>query len=319
MKYQSTSRTLCFLFHALIIAAFGSLGMFFGVFVVPEYFSTFNHYFVSIDGDYFLFLELAVLGLVLLTLSVFGLIYAIKGILKPSDDEPVVKSLTFFVAEGWVVSAFFLLQGVLLFDVVSFGDSKNLAFVIIMALLFAIMLLIATNIPMVRLYDGRDQTPLLATLSLSAGIVGLFLGVEVLSNLVFNWLRGENSFSAYHEVNLLLGIIVGVGLVIAVLGILASVLIKKKGAKGLTIGGFLNSASVFVLGGGLLSYAFVDMLVDSDKTLLIHFNSKDRSWGGYGFDVMAIIVGALAILGSVYFFVATSKDAKNKSLPNKKA
>lgn len=293
--------------------------MFFGVFVVPEYFSTFNHYFVSIDGDYFLFLELAVLGLVLLTLSVFGLIYAIKGILKPSDDEPVVKSLTFFVAEGWVVSAFFLLQGVLLFDVVSFGDSKNLAFVIIMALLFAIMLLIATNIPMVRLYDGRDQTPLLATLSLSAGIVGLFLGVEVLSNLVFNWLRGENSFSAYHEVNLLLGIIVGVGLVIAVLGILASVLIKKKGAKGLTIGGFLNSASVFVLGGGLLSYAFVDMLVDSDKTLLIHFNSKDRSWGGYGFDVMAIIVGALAILGSVYFFVATSKDAKNKSLPNKKA
>jgi hypothetical protein len=319
MKYQSTSRILCFLFHAIIIAAFGSLGMFFGVFVVPEYFSTYNHYFVSIDGDYFLFLELAVLGLVLLTLSIFGLINAIKGIIKPSDDEPVVKSLTFFVAEGWVVSAFFILQGVLLFDVVSFGDSKNLAFVIIMALLFAIMLLIATNIPMVRLYDGRDQTPLLETLSLSAGIVGLFLGLEVFSNLIFNWLRGENSFSAYHEVNLLLGIIVGVSLVIAVLAVLASVVIKKKGAKGLIIGGFLNSASVFILGGGLLSYALTDMLVDTDKTLRIHFNIKDRSWGGYGFDVMAMIIGALAILGSVYFFVATGKDARNKSIAKKKA
>ncbi len=317
MKYQSTSRTLCFLFHAIIIAAFGSLGMFFGVFVVPEYFTNYSNYFVSISGDYFLFLELAVLGLSLMTLSIFGLVHAIKGIIKPSDDEPVVKSLTFFVAEGWVTAVFFILQGVLLFDVAAFGESKNFAFVIIMALIIAIMLLIATNIPMVRIYDGRDQTPLLSTLSLAAGIVTGFLGLDVISNLLLNWLQGENSFTGYHAVNLLLGLIAGVGVVIAVLEVLASLLIKKKGAKGLLAGGFLNSTSVLVLGGGLLSYGLVDMLIDSQKSMYIHFNSKDLSWSGYGFDIMAIILGAAALLGSIYFFVATGKDAKSKSVSKK--
>ena len=151
MKYSMTSRTLCVVFHAIIAAAMGLMGIWFGIFVVPEFLGSnpqqfYGNFGFDRNGAFFLWYELAVVGLSLFVISLLGLIDGIKSILDSRNDEPVVAAV------------FFALQGMLLWDLTANGS--NVAFVIVMALLIAIVLLIATNIPMVRLYDQRDQMPL---------------------------------------------------------------------------------------------------------------------------------------------------------------
>ena len=69
MKYANTSRTLSFLAHALIVLAFGALGLYFGAFVVPEYFGTDPTYFTKnlFSGAYLLYSKTMSSLLVLLT------------------------------------------------------------------------------------------------------------------------------------------------------------------------------------------------------------------------------------------------------------
>jgi hypothetical protein len=317
MKYQRTSRTLCLLFHAIIVIAFGALGIYFGFFVTPQYFTNYAKYFCGylFDGGYFLYLELAVLGLSLFSISIKGLAEAIKGFTDPNDDQSVAASLTSFVSEGWLGSIFFLLQGLLFFDLLSFGESKNLAFVIIMSLLLAIILLIATNIPMVRLYDGKDQMPLLKSLSSSAFLTFAWMTVVVFVTLILNWMQG--SFSAYGLVNSLLMIILVVSLLATASFVAVYAVLRRKGAKGLGAAGYFSSLGILILGGGLIAFSISDMLLDPNRTQPIHFVSKDLSWLGYGFDVMAIVLGAVLLIGSVYFFVATKKSSKVQELTKK--
>ena len=178
-----TSRTLCVVFHAIIVAAMGLMGIWFGIFVVPEFLGSnpqqfYGNFGFDRNGAFFLWYELAVVGLSLFVISLLGLIDGIKSILDSRNDEPVVRSFNAFICDGWVAAIFFALQGMLLWDLTANGS--NVAFVIVMALLIAIVLLIATNIPMVRLYDQRDQMPLLVDFMGTGALVTGVMGVEAL-------------------------------------------------------------------------------------------------------------------------------------------
>jgi hypothetical protein len=320
MNYSNTARVLSLLFHSLIFMLFGALGMYFGFFVVPQYFNVaVRSLFTAnlFEGAFNLYLELAVLGLAMMSVSAYGLFHAIKAFLSPSEDAPVIKSFVAFIAEGYILSVFFLLQGVLFFDLTA---NNNIAFVIIMSILITVLLLIATNIPMVRLFDGKDNTPLLSGLSLSAATVFGWGAVEGALALLGS--LAAEVYDGQRWVNTQLMIGTACAVIIAGLTIAAGLIIRKKGVsdkKGSALSGFLNSGAVLTVGGALIAIGVIEVVLNSTKGVHLESIPKgtyvagDASYGlGYG--IMALVLGSLSVVASIYFFVVTAKESSKKTV-----
>jgi hypothetical protein len=319
MKYGNTSRSLCLLFHGLIFAAFACLGLYFGFFVVPLYFDeTIKTYFTNgaVFGAYNLYLELAVVGLSLAVVSGYGLVEAIKSMLAPSDDAPVIKSFTAFIADGYIASVFFILQGLLLFDLTA---NKNLAFVIIMAILLSVILLIATNIPMVRLFDGKDQTPLVAGLNLAGAVSAFWIAFEtflsLLGSITYSNRTGNPvSYSTYLHWQLLIGILGGL-IVFGLLLASAIVTLKKgvKDPKASLLSGYLTGGSMFGVAAMMISLSIIEL---ANHDLPIHLESQDLTASyGWGYGIMGLILGVGVLSAAIYFMIVTAKEGKKKALP----
>lgn len=310
MKYQSTSRVLSFLFHTIIFLAFGALGMYFGAFVVPQFFTSgVMEWRESLfDAPYFLYLEFAVIGFTYFVLSGYGAYQAWLGLSHPNDDAPVVKSLTVFIVEGWIISLALLLHGVLLFDVTANGT--NMAFAVVMALIFAILMLIATNIPMVKLYDAKDQKQLIGFLLMGAVVFTGFMIIEVGLGLV---LTINETYSAKMPTVYMLLTLLCQNVIAFVLSLLAAIAIKKGKS---SLAGYLTSGASFGLGAGLVIYGALDM-VYYDKP--VHFNLigspiqgfvTEQTKFGYGFPIMCIVVGAAMLAAACYLIWNASREKK---------
>lgn len=326
MKYTSTSRTLSLLAHALIFLAFGFMGIWFGFFVVPQYLGGDAAYFYrdsglsfNTNGAYFLWYELAVIGLVFMVISTFGFLNGLKAIQNPHDDEPAVRSFSALICEGWIAAVFFLLQASLLWDLTANG---NLVFVIVAALLIAIVLLIATNIPMVKIFDQRDQTPLLRDFIGCGALVSLVMCLEaafsVIGATVVPW--ANQRVQVFHLLYVIISAS-GASAILAFLGWLR--LGKDKSEKGLKVASFLSAGSIASVGAGLLIYGIMDIVyqyapgsstVLLDVHLYFVLNSSQKVSFDLGFGIMGIVLGSLLLIGAfvvVYF-------ANNDSIKTKK-
>lgn len=320
MKYQNTSRTLSFLAHALITVLFGLLGLYFGIFVVPEYFLTQSAKLEWVwenflfNGAFLLYLELAVIGLSMATISGYGLYHSVKALQNPRDDEPIVKSFTVLIVEGWLMGIFFLLQSVLFFDLTgNTGSGKdNLTFVIIMGIILALMLLIATNIPMVKLYDGKDQKPLLKELVGGLMVVTCFTAIEAGIALITNATNSSLNPWKQGEINWLLFVITAMNLVAAILALIVYFFVFDKNGK---LAGYLTGGAILSLGAGLIAYGVLSLIW---KDHGIHLNYigdlgayKFGDKYGYGFMVMNLVVGVIT-LGLGTGLIATTKKSVSK-------
>jgi len=323
MKYQNTSRTLSFLAHALIALLFGLLGLYFGIFVVPWYFlpSTARTGIVEwfwenalFNGSFLLYLELAVIGLSMATISGYGLYHSIKALQNPRDDAPVVKSFTVLIVEGWIMGIFFLLQAALYFDLTgNTGSTKdNLVFVIVMGILFALILLIATNIPMVKLYDGKDQKPLLKEMVGGVMVVTGFTAIESAIALIANATNSSLNPWKQGEINWLLAVVVAMNLAAVVLTAIAYFAVFNKNGK---LAAYLAGFAVLALGAGLIAYGVLSIVWRDD---CIHLNYigdlgayKFGDKYGYGFMIMNLVVGAIT-LGLGGGVIAAAKKGEQK-------
>lgn len=306
MKYQATSRILSVIFHGLIFAAFGALASYFAFFVLPFSFSGNPTRWSTnlFEAPYFLYFELAVIGLVMAILSAIGIYHAVKGIINPRDDESVVKALTWFIVEGWVAALFCFLQATLLFDLLN-ASSNNLAFVIIMSIVFTVAILIATNIPMVRLYDGKKQDYLLSSITLGGVISVLAVALCSLLTLIGNWSSALGT-QKYNWCNVMFTYLGVAMLIVGCILILAYIALKK----GKKAGSYLVSVATLVLGAQLIGYCVID-IVNYDNNYC-HYNGMNNAWNGYGFSIMGIVIGSVVILASLYLFYASSQEKPAK-------
>ncbi len=317
MKYSQTARVLSLVVHGVIALAFGCLGFYFGFFVTPEYFNPAANQFVEylFEGSYLLYLELAVIGLSLFLISTYGFVKALLSI-NEGSDEKLVESFSAFIADGWLVSVFFLLQAVLLFDLTSntTGTSNgSVAFVVVAALIIAIILLIATNIPMVKLFDGKDSSILVTRLAWGAATALLVIAAEALITLPGLYLATDMAYDG--DILLQLWTLV---VAAGVPGVLLAMLGFKVAKKGIAKTTSFSNGTITVT-GGLIGIAMLIMgcleLVglgdDESFYTLLTTNFKPV---GYGYPVMLVILGCLLILGTIAFVGYTfSPKAKREN------
>ena len=304
MKYSQTARVLSLIFHGIIALAFGCLGFYFGFFVVPEYFNAGANIFVNslFRASYLLYFELAAVGLTLFLISTYGFVKALLS-LNSSSDEKLVQSFSAFIADGWVASIFFVLQAVLLFDLTSntTGTSNgSVAFVVVAALIVAIILLIATNIPMVKLFDGKDSSVLVTRLAWGAATGLLVMAVEALITLPGLYLSTDMAYDA--DISLQLWTLI---VATAIPGIMLAVLGFKVRKDGFAKAAKFSNAAITVTGGllglAMLMIGCFELVGLGDKDSFYTILTIDYKPVGYGYPVMLVILGSLLIIGTVAF------------------
>jgi hypothetical protein len=316
MKYSNTSRALSLLFHFVLFAAFGCLGAYFGFFVVPQYFdlTTRDSFNANVAGQPFnLYLSLAAVGMAIFTASLYGFIQAVKATNNPSDETSLEKSFLAFIADGYIAAVFFIAHGVLYFDLAA---NSNLALKIVMAILIGIIILIATNIPMYKLYDGKDTSPLLSGLSMAGAESFGWIAIFTLLSLIgsYKYINGGAGYgNGTREINLQLLVVLAVSLIICGLSLAGAFLMKKKGdtdAKALKLGTFLNAGSFFALGAGLIAEGVFEF-VWKDKPVHLEAGSGTLyAFTGYGYGIMAVILGACFFAAAIALIVMTAKGEK---------
>ncbi len=301
MKYSNTSRSISVIFHALIVLAFGALGVYFGLAVAPCYFS--NSRLETVEAPYNLYSELGILGLTLCTISVYGLVNGIKALQNQKDDAPVIKSFNAFIAEGYIAAIFCLLNGVLYFDAIRGGATKGLGFLIAAMIILFIGLMIATNIPMVKLYDNKDQTPLLISLGWAAGVFFIWAAIVTLGTLAGSWSQGTVAWS--HVINRQLLAFFIVYVVCAGLLISSAVLLKKGGDLSKKLSGYFTSLTGFLISlcfvaDGVIGLCFGNA---SGTVKAYHLEGIDLKLptSGDAYAIICLVIGGLLLIGSIVF------------------
>ncbi len=317
MKYTSTSKTLSMIFHAIIALGCCAMGLYFGFFVVPFAFTS-NPYQFSDNlfaASFYLYLELAVIGLAFAIISGYGFVKAFLSFSAGGNSDQMVRdSLTAFICEGYVAAVTLLLNGSVLFNAMTGSETASITFPIVMCILLSIVLLIATNIPMVRMYDGHDYSPLLKGLSLTGGITLLVLSFETLLALIGLYTRSftatTNPFMA-QIVAILVPTLVAGALLLA-----AGILLKKKeaSAKSVKFTTIALGAAMIVLSATFICEgAFEFIWQDYNYHLIGILNENAFLFPGLGYGIMCIIAAVILIGGGITAIIYSGQQTSTNS------
>ena len=310
MKYTNTSKVLSLIGHALLFCAFGALGILYGCFVVPFYF---NDAASGVDTSiiqlpslgFAAVIQLAVVGFSIATIAGYGIYHAIKSILKGTDEE-AVKSFSCLISIGYLAAIYIFSLACMFFDLFSNG---NYAFFIIMAILITVILMIATNIPMVKIFERRDAKPLYGILAASAGAVGFYVFLFAMLGLVGSLSYGQ-PYNGGSIINTHLVVLAITWILIAALcalGAFGAFKPEHKLAKG--SGLFLTGAGILV--GGYILFQGIFSLVTSDKDHVSFLNEK-RQFINNNFGIMSIVVGSIVLILVIVVFMVINR---RKALP----
>lgn len=312
MKYSNTSRVLSTIFHGIMAVGFAVLGIYFGLIAAPYVLTDAPYRWAEAVAQqpYNLYFELGVIGLTLSTISSYGLFHGIKSLINQRDDAPVIKAFNAFLAEGYIAGLFCLLNAAVFFDLIR---GNNLAFIIVVMVILFIGLMIATNIPMVKIYDNKDQTPLLSSFAMGAGVYFCWSALVTLGTLI-----GALSHDAYaysRVLNPQLTAYFVTYLVIAALLILSGIFLAKSGQnneKLNKLAGHFTSLAV-----ALTSFMFIAngviALVFKEKSVHLQGVDLKLPTSGDTFAIMCLVVGGILFVGSIVFeFVGVLGGKKEK-------
>ncbi len=305
MKYTNTSRLLSLIFHAIIFLGFGTLGVYFGLALATTYLNESVVFSVNIpEAPYNLFSEIGIVGLSLATISAYGFVQAYKSIQNPKDDAPVIKAFNAFIAEGFIAGIFCLANGVIYFDAIRGGTEKGLGFLIAAMIILFIGLMIATNIPMVKLYDNKDQTPLLSSLAMAAAVFFGWATIITLGTLIGSW--ANNSASSWsHVINSQLVAFMLVYAVNTVLLVFSSLFLKKGEELKKKLAGYFTSLTIFLTSLCFIADGVIGLVYGntSGNVKNVHLEGINLALpkSGDAYAIICLVVGALLLVGSIVF------------------
>ena len=299
MKYSPSTRLINIIINAVLAAGFGFLGVWFAFLITPNLLTVQNSV-VNIEIPEIsvgLSVMLGSLGLAGMLVSLIGLAYSFMAFFRGGNDDLVRKTFSCYIALGYIVAFFFLLNATWLYRLTSsnLGDN-DLGFIIL-----AIIALIATNVPLLHMYgEGEHTNKIMHAITLafvaSDLAVALTFGVLCLANL-----GNLGTFAYSKDVLTKAGIFALIPLVAALLGLLALFGFARAERRNVVkkLNSFLFSGLVGVNGIAIIVTGLIGHLHYENGVKNISFMAKlyGASYiAQIEFSVMSYIVGGILVL-----------------------
>ena len=182
MKYSSTIRLINLVLFALLGVAFGWLGVYFGLLVSPSLWLQNLPFGMKVpDMSLALTVLLGVAGLAGLIISVIGFVKSVLSMVR-KDDEIVRQCFGCYISIGYLVWLYRLTTSNLGFD--------DLGFAIVIFVILVIVALIASSIPLVKMFgegEGTNRVMLILTrtlvsANLSVALIFFLAWIQILSH-----------------------------------------------------------------------------------------------------------------------------------------
>ncbi|MCR5348377.1 MAG: hypothetical protein K6E59_02060 [Bacilli bacterium] len=317
MKYSSTTRLINTIVFAILAFGFGFLGIREGILVAP---------FIAVDGGpvgnpdigWGLSAMLGVFGLTGTVVSGYGLVNSVLSIIKDKDDDLVRKSFASYIAIGYTIALFCLINAAWLYRLTSTNIGYDeFGFVIVVFAVLFLVALIVSNIPMVRLYGENEELNKIMRVIVGP-IVGLGLSLLVVFGLSYLVLTTGADRYMKTELSLEFGVGALFGIVTLLLSCLAFLGYGRAAKQGVIkkSNGLFFEGSLLVLGGGLVTSGIFEYLYQSKKnapaTSLVARTLPNTNANYLEFSIMAWILGGLLILGACYLIYSTLKTKEAK-------
>lgn len=314
MKYSSTVRILNLVLFVILFAGFGALGIWAGILVAPFMISQVGPIDLP-DFSVALAWELGALGLAGAILTLFGLVYSIRGMMHANDDASVHNAVSCYIGLGFLAALFLFLNGAWLYRLTTtnFGYS-NLGFAVAFFLVIALIIAIAVSVPFVKMHgddaNQNSQMSLISKLFFSVnagiaipGVLAVFFSQSV-PNLKF--------FSAKLIVMALIPLFAAILSLVAVIGYGKG---ERKGAVN-KLNGALFEGSLFVDGLGFIAAGCFSYLMANEngykKTSFVASAWGKADINYLDFSVMSWIIGGLIILFLACGIAASLRPGKSQ-------
>lgn len=318
MKYSSTPRLINTIIFGLLVIGFGFMAVYYGCLVNPFLWITAGSPLgdVPTSGSVALYEMFGAIGFAGLILSGYGFAISLKSMLKSNDDELVQRSFLTYIGLGYMFVAAFLLNATWLYRLTTTNFGYNgVGFVIVIYILAAIILLIATNVPLVKILgEEEDGKKTMVLLSTTLFAVNFGLALSFFGPWIRNLAAGAFSNSGLVNVKYLTFFLVPV--VSACFATLSAIGYGKslKSGEAKKSSAFFLEGAIAVDGIGMILAGVFSYLWREKKISLMASvggaAAKNNNW--LDFTVMSIIIGSLLVIAAIVFVVLTVKPPKAK-------
>ncbi len=297
MRYSSSTRLINVVLFGLLFAGFAFLGIWFGIIVAPYVVigkgSPLGESMPSITLG--LSVMLASIGIGAGLVALLGLVTSIRALLKQNDDQLVVRSFGCYIALGYVLAIIAFLNASWLYRLTTSNYGfTDIAFGIIVFAILTIVLLIATNVPFVKIF-GEDNTPSRSMRVITSAFAAANLGAAIPFGITYIVTKGNGTFTNSSIYGLKLGMFTLIPLVAALLAIVAYLGYAKAEKAGTIskVNGFLFEGSLAVMGIAIIVAGVFEQIYADSK---VSFVGPNKSSSPADFPVMSYIVGGLIVL-----------------------
>lgn len=312
MKYSSGIRLINVIIFALLTAGFVFLAVWFGFLITPFLWIGKGSPIDLPDISFGLAAMLGCFGLAGALIAGKGLLTSIFSMLRENDDEPVVKSFGCYIGIGYLVAAFLLLNAMWLYRLTSsnLGDD-DIGFVVTVYVIALIVVLLATNVPMVRLFGDESQfNKVMQVLSYSlcsvSAAIGIVFGVAYLVTKT-----SSDPFYGQATVSLEIGVPAIIGLVACLLCLVAY-LGYVKADKNKTVvkrNGILFECALVLSGASILvTSVFENIYQGASRPSAVSLVAKAIGMSNVNyldFCITGYILGGAIVLAGILFMFST--------------
>ncbi|MBO4737235.1 MAG: hypothetical protein J5627_02200 [Bacilli bacterium] len=303
MKYSSTSRLVNAIVFSILLLAFGALGDYFSFFVSPTYLNPLGEaQRFSGTYPYNFSLNFGMLGMAVAALSAYGLFLSIKA-LSDKKDIAVQKTFFIYIAISYVFAAWFALNALVFYRLI--GQAQYV-FWIVMFVIFLIASLVAGNVPLMKILDGKESNEILIIL-VEAGAA---LAFGYLCNTIPTYLvatisaaNGSGYYANFTNQLLTNSILACVALCASI----ASVVFIKKGKK---LGEILAGATLLPFSGMFLATAIFEIIYKGENKFSLQ--TQKANFGSWDYVVMCFVVATVLLAGAVIFLSSSLLPEKKK-------
>ena len=316
MKYSSTPRLINTLVFAVLAAGFGFLAVYFGFLVAPYLWKEIGVTAIEIPViSYGLAAMLSSVGFAGLILSIIGLVNSILSFMK-RDDKYVLNGFNCYFALGYVLAVALILNASWLLPLTTsnFSGDVSMPFVAIVYVIGAVLVMVGTNIPLVKLYENDESGKTMGKILLLASIViGVSIFITFAISLLFVLIYGAGKVG---QINLIVkflvyGLIPLLGACVAFFGLRASRKDDESKLPATLLYASLGIQSLGILAAGIFMCAY-----NTDEKLSLVSQTKNGSFGALdnwaGYAGLSFAVGGVILLGAIALIVITYLPKKEK-------